>query len=298
MSRIIRLAMLSISACLVFALPVAAAPVILPPAAFPYAIQYDDFFSYSAKLLDAWGLPGYDVSTGTGGLDVLIYTGAAGQNNLNTGAAPGFDFPDPLDAPGGGTSTFSGVWGPTNDPVGTGPVLVSTLLNYLQATFGPQVNIPVFNFDMNQTGTSPELDVVGQVLIRDASSAVIASWAFDNITDGVFDPTAWVLSPASITATNPMPPFNTVTVDNNTGSGKLDFIVYAPTMNLSLYNAAGNTIEFDFRMQRLNNGHEELFLTGSFQPAPISTPEPGTMALMGIGALGAAFMRRRSRKAS
>ncbi|MFZ5427893.1 MAG: PEP-CTERM sorting domain-containing protein [Thermodesulfobacteriota bacterium] len=298
MSRTIRLAILSILSCFVLALPAVAAPVILPPAVFPYAVQYDDFFSYSAKLLDAWGLPGYDVTTGTGGLDVLIYTGAGGQNNLDTGAAPGFDFPDPLDAPGGGTSTFSGVWGPTNDPVGTGPILVNTLLNYLQATFGPQVNIPVFNFDMNQTGSSAELDVVGEVRIRDAGNAVIASWAFDNLTNGVFDPTEWVLSPASITATNPMPPFNTVTVDNNTGSGKLDFIVYAPTMNLSLYNAAGNTIEFDFRMQRLNNGPEELFLTGSFQPSPPSVPEPGTMALMGIGALGAAFMRRRNRKAS
>jgi len=260
-----------------------------------YAVRYDDFYSYSAKLLTAWGLPGFDVNTGTGGLDVIVYTGAGGANNVNVGAGNAFSFPDPLDAPGGGTSTFSGVWGPTNDPVGTGPIAVSTLLDYLHATFGPNINTPVFNFDMNQTGNDADLDVVGQVIIRNSSNVVIASWAFDNLTNGVFDPTAWVLSPATITAPNPAPPFELETVDNNQGSGKLDFIVYAPTMNLALYNAAGNTIEFDFRMQLLNNGFEELFLTGQFAPAG-TVPEPGTMLLMGVGALGAAFMRRRNRK--
>lgn len=33
-------------------------------------------------------------------------------------------------------------------------------------------------------------------------------------------------------------------------------------------------------------------------PAPVATPEPGTMILMGIGALGAVFMRRRSQKSN
>jgi len=31
-------------------------------------------------------------------------------------------------------------------------------------------------------------------------------------------------------------------------------------------------------------------------PAPTATPEPGTMILMGVGVLGAVFMRRRSQK--
>ncbi|WP_243363099.1 PEP-CTERM sorting domain-containing protein [Fundidesulfovibrio terrae] len=295
MIRISRQIFLSLVSCLAFAQLAMAAPVVLPPPVVPYAVQYDNFFSYSAKLLTGFGLPGFDVNTGTGGLDVLIYTGANGANNTGVGAGGLFNFPDPLAAPGGGDTSVAGVWGPTNIPVGTGPIPVSYMLDYLHATFGAQANVPIFDFDMNQTGASPDLQVVGQVRVRNASNTVIASWAFDNITDNKFEDTAWVTAPGTITATNPLPPFQSVTVDNNKGSGKLDFIVYAPTMNLALFNAAGNTIEFDFRMQGLNDGFEELFLTGGFAPAAV--PEPGTMLLMGIGAAGAAFMRRRAKKA-
>nr|WP_279343386.1 PEP-CTERM sorting domain-containing protein [Fundidesulfovibrio terrae] len=52
-------------------------------------------------------------------------------------------------------------------------------------------------------------------------------------------------------------------------------------------------------MNSLTGGGEDLFLTGSFQPKPpVTTPEPGTMLLMGMGAVGAAFMRKRAKRSS
>ncbi|MFP5222782.1 MAG: PEP-CTERM sorting domain-containing protein [Acidobacteriota bacterium] len=281
-------------------IPSFAVPVALPDPT-QYAVRYDDFYSYSAKLLTAWGLPGFDGPVGVGGLDVVLGTGAGGIDNNPVGG--GFQFPDPMSTPSGngaGSDVFSGTWGLTG---AFSPVTVDNLLAYLH-TFGPDINIPVFNFDMSQSGGTFEersLNVNGVVQLLDPSDNVVAYWAFDNITNHVFDSTSFVLSPATITANNPAPPFQPATVTNNTGSGKNDFIVYAPTMDLSLYTSAntGQTLRFaaSFYMNGLNGSHEELFLTGSFAaPDIVATPEPGTMLLMGAGLLGATFLRRRMKK--
>jgi len=59
----------------------------------PVASHHDDFWSYSAKIADALQGAGYlpeslgdfQFATGTGGLDVLLYTGAGGQTNQGVG---------------------------------------------------------------------------------------------------------------------------------------------------------------------------------------------------------------------
>lgn len=276
----------------------AQAVVYLPDPAL-YAVQYDDFYSYSAKLLNAFAFPGFEkeVATGTGGLDIILFTGAGGASNQDIGAGKAFDFEDPMDAPGGSAATFSDVWGRGGVQL-NGPVLVDNLYNYLQVTFGPQAAIPVFNFDMNQTGKDANLDVVAKVSILNEAGSEVASWAFDNQTNGTFDPAAWVLSPATITVPNPNNPVETITVDNNKGSGKADFIVYAPTMDLTNFINQGYYFVTDFRMERLNNGFEELFLTGAFAPTPPPPPipEPSTLLLLGGGLVGLGLLGSRRRK--
>ena len=301
MLRILKNTTLALGVSLALAGQALAVPTVLPNPTTPpgYAIQYDQFYSYSTHLLTAWGVPGYDFSTGTGGLDLVIGTGANGASNSSVGLGGAFAFPDPMSTPGGGSDqTFSGIWGPTGS---NAPVTVDYLLSYLHSSFGNDVNVPVFYFDMTEPGNGGKqnLDVVGQVFIKNGASTV-ASWAFDNIANGVFDdpntnPNAWVNAPGSITAPNPLDPLGpTYTVPNNLGNGKPDFIVYAPTMDLTAYTGLGYTIEMDFMMRKLDGSFEELFLTGAFQPHDaVATPEPGTLALMGIGALGAAFARRR-----
>lgn len=78
MRTLIKKMTLTIGVVLFWAAQSWATPTILPDPVFPNAIRYDDFYSYSAKILTELGYAGYDVATGTGGLDLLLLTGAGG----------------------------------------------------------------------------------------------------------------------------------------------------------------------------------------------------------------------------
>ncbi len=265
----------------------------------PVAIPYDSFFSYSAKLLTAWGFPGFDTPAGTGGLDVLLMTGAGGADN--DPVSGGFVFEDPAPSVTGSMHpTFTDTWGAGLRP--NGPVLVDTLLGYLHNQFGPTASIPVFTFDMNQTGSDPDLHLVAKFSIFDpVSSTEIASWSLDTIANGTFDPSAYVLAPGVISVTGTS--LTTYTVDNNKGSGKNDFLEFAPTMNLSLYAGKGYEFHVYSHMIDLNDGFEESFISGAFTPPPNPPqtpmiPEPSSLFLFGMSGLtllGPSFRRTRQR---
>lgn len=262
----------------------------------PVASHHDDFWSYSAKLCDSLQDEGYlssdlgdfQFTTGTGGLDVLLYTGAVGQNNQGVGPGGAYNFESPAINSGGSATAYEGTWGAGIQK--NGPVTVGQVLDYLHA-FNPAYNIPVFYMDMNQTGESPDLDFVGMVYLTDERGEIKHVWAFDNVQqdgDGDFDPGAWVYAPGEITLTGSSETL--YSVDNNKGSGKPDFIAYAPTMDLSLYDPSWLFVT-EFRFQGLNDGFEEIFLTGMVAPPTI--PEPATMLLLGSGLIGLAAAGRR-----
>lgn len=301
----------------------ASAVTVLPDPSIPFdglpvAIQYDDLFSYSGKLLAEWGFVGFVPvpSAGTGGLDLILYTGAGGANNVGVGTGGLFTFEDPQDAPGGSISTFTGTWGPGIEP--NGPVLVDNVLNYLHNQFGPTVSVPVFTFDINDGGNSNldpdgirfrDLRLVARFDVFDpgVGGGIVASWFMDSLANGTFDdptgnPAAWVLVPGEITLTGAS---TTVYSVNNSGSGKADFIVFSPTMDLNPYSfvSTGKNLEFhaSLRMSNLDGGFEEIYLTGAIAPPgtpppPPAIPEPSSLFLMGSGLLGALRLRRSSRK--
>ena len=297
----------------------AAAYTVLPDPTQTYdgisvASPHDDFWSYSAKLCDALQGAGYlsdelgkfQFPTGTGGLDVLLYTGAGGQNNQDVGPGPAngsyYNFEDPVRNTGGGTTAFSGWWGQEDqDNDGTledvrGPVTVGQVLDYLHA-FNPDYTVPVFYMDLNQTGTESSLDFVGRVYLTDTAGNIQHEWAFDNTLqsgDGSFDDSSWVLAPGEVTLTGTSG--TEYSVDHNKGSGKPDFIAFAPTMDLSDSEYDPNWwFVTEFHFQGLNNGFEEIFLSGAIAPPgqgpPI--PEPATMLLLGSGLIGLAGLGRR-----
>jgi len=260
------------------------AVTILPDPVFPYAVQYDDFYSYSAKILTELGLPGYDVSTGTGGLDLILMTGAGGFPNKNL-VGDAFDnlFDGPVDYTNPDTS---GTWSSSLD----------NLVDYMQFAFGPGITIPVFTFDLNQEGSDSNVYATAIVRIMDGDT-VVASWSFDNVTDGIYDPTAWIYVPGEITIEYPLGSGTYITVDNNKGSGKMDFLVYAPTMDLMDYYGLGYTFNASFALTGMNNGFDEIYLTGSYALDGTPVPEPSTVAMIGLGLAAFGFFGRRRARA-
>lgn len=197
-----------------------------------------------------------------------LYTGAGGANNVNvTNNGSTFTFEDPMDTPGGGEQTFAGIWGLGNNP--NGPVLLDDVLAYLH-TFDPNNNTPVFNFYMNQVGSAGggSLDISGQVTIWNPvlGGSVVQSWAFDNLSNNIYNPDFPVTAPGTLVI-----PGLPVTFNNNLDSGKADYVAYAPTMSLADWAGKGYLLLLDFRLAGLTNGFEELYLTGSFVPCnPVS----------------------------
>lgn len=279
--------------------PSNAAAVVLPDPTdtfdgIPVAIQYDDFFSYSAKLLDTWGFAGFNGPTGTGGLDVILYTGPGGIDN--SPVSGGFTFEDPAPAVSGATSSFSGVWGAGVQP--NGPVLVDDVLAYLHNQFGPTVSVPIFTFDMAEPGNVADRDlklVVKMSVYDPVGNTEVAFWALDALTNGTFDPAALVTAPGTISVTGLSS--TTYTVNNNNGSGKMDFLIFAPTMDLSLYSGQGYEFHAALTMTDLQGAFEEAFLSGAVTapqpPKEPIIPEPTSLLLFGAGLAGLVRARRR-----
>lgn len=325
----------------------------------PIAFKYDDFWSYSAPGLTALQADGFlpaatygtfNFSTGTGGLDLKIFTGSGNVSNTPTVGATTFTFENAAPTPNGnGTSTQASTtesWGAGVQS--NGPVTVGQLLSYLQA-LNPLNSIPAFYVDWNQTGAGDSILASAQFAIVDPGNpgTLVHTWALDSINqagDGTWDQgfAGQVYNYGEISfqgsladcdeASEIWDPItgkgcagvtdNGSTYDklsHNKGSGSPDFIFFAPTMDLSLFNSdflfvvrwnigcvdgqtfpAGAPSDWQgndkYTQGCLNNGFEEAFLTGLLATPPVRVAEPSSIALMGGIGLAALFFGR-ARKA-
>jgi hypothetical protein len=303
--------------------------VVLPPADLPIdgvqtAIPYDDFWSYSNQILmsiqkespallptSVYG--NFDFATGTGGLDIILYTGAGGADNQAIGPGGLFNFEDPVRSPSGSTTSIDGWWGQNDqDNDGSldnvnGPVTVGQILDYLQA-FDPSFNTPVFYMDMNQTGNNQPLSFYGRVTLLDPSSLdIVEEWSFDAFDQPAGPPGSGLAVPgdfdiAPILTIGEIPSLIGTSgteygpINHNLGSGKADYIAYAPTMNLSLFPRDWFFVT-EFRMAALDGGFEEIFLSALAIPQPPAPiPEPSTFVLLAVGLLGLGFVGWRKSK--
>ncbi len=265
-----------------------AAPVLPGP---EFATQYDDGLSYSIAVLDYF-FPddGWDAAAGTGSLDILLTTRSSGQSNPDP-------FPDPTTNPN--TTPIEDMWGGITDG---DPLLVQEVLDYLVTNFN--TTVPQFTFDQNETGGEKDLFVTAKVDIIDGDgTTILHTWAFDGIDqagDGDYDAAdtgnladpAWVQAPGSITVIDPdtgLP----VELSANVGSGKSDYVVVAPTMDLTPWADADNLFKVTWQFADVDNGGEEIFLTGRFNEQPPRIPEPTTITLLGLGLLALFGVRRR-----
>ena len=300
----------------------------------------------------------YLFSTGTGGIVVNPTSNAGGTTNVNPNGS-GVTLQDPVDLASNDTvKGWTGVWGGNNqiyadDPASAksynhlaalegGTSTIGELLSYLH-TLDPAANVPVFYADYNQTGSADSLWISAKVEIWDSTQTTRkAEWDLDRtansslqINDATFNYGLlnFYGTTAACAAAGPYDIFtgsgcagitangdSYLSLDHNKGSGKPDFLVYAPDMNLAdtRFNASdlfvftvnvglvpgGNlcldnpatTNKVEERGCNTNGG-EEFGIAGAvaYLPPPPPIPEPGPLALIAVG-LSALAWRQRHRR--
>lgn len=285
------------------------------------ASYHDEFLSYSIEALeliqketnllptDIYG-DWSKLQAGSGTLDVGVLVKAPGGGVLNNDPP----FPDAQDSNttdpiyertwGGdtGTDTSQGPTDPGGDPILT----VEEVVQWL----APE-SIPVFYFDLADPQNAQDADLFfsGQVVVTDANGEVgpdgtitgnvLDVWAFDNLFNGDYDESAAVLAPKNVpvfipgSGCNDFPALGVdyCNITNSRGSGKAEFVAYAPSMNLAQYAENGNLFWGNFTISATGAADEEIFLTKRIGPTDV--PAPAALSLLGIGLLGMGWLRRR-----
>jgi len=228
-------------------------------------------------------IPQHVTGSGNGTLDLRLFTFSGSEIQNTAGTFNGDNGNNTLPQ-GGGADTLSFA----ESYVTT----AGKLKNYYNLNFTPgSIHELLLYLDLNETGggiptnTLARLDIVlnpasiqgnpGPVL-GDVSSASQAG--IDQVYSGG----------ALLSYLNPQPAANLPV--NSQGAGFADYAIFTGIDPFSLND--NDVLLFNISMSELNNGAEEIFLSGSYAPSDILVPEPSSLGLCLMGGLALAARAR------
>lgn len=222
---------------------------------------------------DIVAIPQHATGSGNGTLDLRMFTSSGSEIQNAAGAFNGDNGNNSLPN-GGGSDTFSFV----ESYVTT----AGDLKNFYNLNFAPgTVNEIMVILDLNETGDGQPNNTLARfdVILNPATvqgspgAAGDVSSAQQAAIDQVFT------GGTTIANLNPQPAANLPV--NSQGAGAADYAIFTGINPFSLNDS--DVLLFNVSMNTLNNGGEELFLSGDFAPGDI--PEPAA-----AGALTLAFL--------
>ncbi len=247
---------------------------------------------------DILGIPSGTIGSGNGTLDLRLMTFSGSEIDNNNG---GFDGDNAVsDLPQGGENVDTQFF--DESYVTTAGELQSYYtLNYGATTTG-QIELTVF-LDLNETG------VTGEANNSLSKFDVILNPATINADDGTYpnpDPTGDVIGAEQtainqdytsdggtvVSATLSSTPLNLPIIAM--GAGWADYAILTGIDPFAL--SASDVVLFNISMGTLNNGSEEVFLSGTYSGQDVidaQVPEPSTAILLILGLASLAVSRRR-----